>query len=425
MDIGPSELNPGAARERTQVLDAPPPRTRKGRAVSALIAALLLAAIGAAIWLWPARQPAHRAGGSATPPIPVLAATARQRDVPIYLDGLGTVQAFNTVTVTPMVGGPLLSVGFRQGEDVTKGQVLARIDPRVYQAALEQAEAKKAQDAATLANARADLARYQDLVAKKYTSAQQAATQKALVAQLVAQVQMDQAQVDTARTQLSYCTITAPISGRTGLRLIDPGNIVQPSSTTGIVVIAQIHPISVVFSLPQQDLPQVQAALHAGAPPVLAYAQGAAETAANVLDRGTLTVLDNEVDPTTGTIKLKATFPNPQDLLWPGGFVAVRLQVATDRNAVVVPPAAVQQGPQALYVYVVGANDTVTRRDVTVSHEDTDAAVIAAGLHAGERVVTDGASRLSDGARVAIAPAAGAPAAMPALARAGTRRPAK
>lgn len=425
MDIGPRELDPPAARERTPVIDPPRLRTRKGRAVSAVLAALLLAVIGAAIWLWPAHQPLPRAGGPGTAPIPVLAATASRQDVPIYLDGLGTVQAFNTVTVTPMVGGPLLSVGFRQGQDVTKGQVLARIDPRVYQAALEQAEAKRAQDAATLANARADLLRYQSLVAKNYTSAQQAATQKALVAQLVAQVQMDQAQIDTARTQLSYCTITAPISGRTGLRLIDPGNIVQPSSPTGIVVIAQIHPISVVFSLPQQDLPQVQAALRAGAPPVLAYAQGAAETAANVLDRGTLAVLDNEVDPTTGTIKLKATFPNPKDLLWPGGFVAVRLQVTIDRNAVVVPPAAVQQGPQGLYVYVVGATGTVTRRAVTVSHEDAEAAIIASGLRPGERVVTDGASRLSDGARVAIAPAAGAPAAMPVLARAGAKPAAK
>ncbi|MDE2582056.1 MAG: efflux RND transporter periplasmic adaptor subunit [Rhodospirillales bacterium] len=388
-----------------------------------------MAGIAAAIWRWPT-GPSGRHAGPPAAAIPVLVAPARVANVPIYLDGLGTVQAFNSVTVTPVVGGPLLSVNFRQGQDVTKGQVLARIDPRLYQAALEQAEAKKAQDEANLANARADLARYQKLVAKNYTSAQQAETQKALVAQLAAQVQMDQAQIDTARTQLSYCTITAPISGRSGLRLIDPGNVVQPGSTGAIVTIAQIHPISVVFSLPQQDLGQVQAALHSGPTPmsttpmgttpmgttpmgkapVLAYAQGAAETAANVLDRGTLSVLDNTVDSTTGTIKLKATFPNPQDRLWPGGFVAVRLQVATDRNAVVVPPAAVQQGPDGLYVYVVGADGKAARRTVTVTHEDADAAVIGTGLAAGERVVTDGASRLSDGARVAVAPQAGAAA---------------
>jgi len=279
--------------------------------------------------------------------------------------------------------------------------VLARIDPRIYQAALEQAVAKQAQDAATLANARVDLARYQNLVAKNYTSAQQAATQKALVAQLVAQVQMDQAQIDTARTQLGYCTITAPISGRTGIRLIDPGNIVQPTSTTGIVVITQIHPISVLFSLPQQDLPQVQAALRAGAPPVLAYAQGAAETPANALDRGTLAVLDNEVDPTTGTIKLKATFPNRDRTLWPGGFVGIRLQVETARDALVVPPAAIQRGPSGPYVFLVDAGKA-RRQTVTVGHEDEQASIVTAGLAAGQLVVIEGASRLSDGTKVKV-----------------------
>ncbi len=395
------------------------PRTRRGRLGMAPASAVLLAGIGAAIWLWPASKPRpakpDRFGDG---PVPVLVTGVMRKDVPIWLDALGTVQAYNTVTVKPMVSGPLIEVDFKDGQDVKKGQVLARIDPRTYQASLDQAVAKKAQDEAQLANAKIDLARYAKLVQNKYTTAQTADTQKALVAQLTAQVQGDQAQIDNARTLLSYCTIVSPLDGRAGLRQVDAGNIVQLSDTTPLVSITQLQPISVLFTLPQQDLAAVAAAMRQGRPVVLAYPQGAAHGLSDVLDRGTLEALDNQVDPTTGTIKLKGTFPNAQGKLWPGGFVGVRLQVAVAHDVIVVPPSAVQRGPSGDYVYVINADDTATRRMVTVSHQDEDAAIIASAtkrdLKPGEQVVTDGASRLTDGKKVAIAPAAGEPAPMPA-----------
>jgi multidrug efflux system membrane fusion protein len=387
-----------------------PTRTRArrltlGRAVMALLCLLLVGGIVYAVWFWHPSPPSQSArSGMRNAPVPVLVAASETRDVPIYLDGLGTVQAFNTVTVKAMVDGPLVDVRFKEGQDVHAGDVLARIDPRTFQAAFDQATAKKAQDQANLANARLDLTRYQKLAATAYTSAQQADTQKATVAQLEAQVQQDQAAIDSARTQLGYTTVLAPINGRVGMRLVDQGNIVHASDATGMVVITTLQPISVVFTLPQQALPAVAAAMKDGSPEALAVAQGSDGTRAGLLDRGTLSVLDNEVDPTTGTIKLKATFPNADLKLWPGGFVGVRLKVATERNALVVPPAAVQRGPAGAYVYVVGADDTVKRQAVTVGHEDERASVITDGLPAGARVVTDGASRLTDGAHVTIVP---------------------
>jgi membrane fusion protein, multidrug efflux system len=397
----------------------------KRRVLVAALCLLLVAGIGYAIWFWPAGSANTAARDNhANDPIPVLVAAAQQRDVPIYLDGLGTVQAFNTVTIKAMVDGPLNTVNFREGQDVKKGDLLAQIDPRTYQAALDQAMAKKAQDEANLANARVDLVRYQKLVATNYTSAQQADTQKATVAQLEAQVLQDQAQIDTARTQLSYSTIVSPIDGRTGIRQVDAGNIVHASDTTGLVMITQLHPISVVFTLPQQSLPAVAQAMHDGSPKVLAYNQGTAGSLGAVLDTGTLAVLDNQVDPTTGTIKLKATFPNADNKLWPGGFVRIRLQVDTAKNAIVVPPAAIQRGPRGAYVYVANADNTSSRRSVTVSHEDEQASIVSDGLQPNDKVVIDGTARLSDGTKITIvqplpsdeAPAANRPAAP------GTRR---
>ncbi len=400
MDIGTREPVTVATR----------PRRRASRLGMATASALLLAVI-AAIWFWPAKKPteteAHRFGDG---PVPVLVATAARQDVPIWLDALGTVQAYNTVTVKPMVNGPLTEVDFHEGQTVKRGQVLARIDPRTYQAAFDQAVAKKAQDEAQLANAKLDLARYEKLVQNKFTTGQTADTAKALVAQLTAQIEGDQAQIDNARTLLGYCTITSPLDGRTGIRQVDAGNIVQTSDTTGLVVITQLHPISVVFTLPQQDLPQVARAMRGGMPLVVAYAQGASHLPANVLDRGKLEVLDNQVDPTTGTIKLKATFPNLDDRLWPGGFVGVRLQVATVHDATVVPPSAVQRGPNGDYIYVVDAKGAAARQSVTVAHQDEDVAIVSQGLDPGQTVVTDGAARLTDGKKVSIAPEAGQPA---------------
>ena len=393
-------------------------RTRRPMRLGALLLLLLLA--GGALWWFVWRTPgaSTRSAGTQTAargragghePIPVLLATADQRDVPIYLDGLGTVQASQTVTVKPQVDGKLVEVLFSEGQDVKKGDVLARIDPRTYQAALDQAVAKKQQDEASLANARLDLTRYQKLAATAYTSAQTSDTQRATVAQDVALVGQDQAQIDTARTNLSYTTITAPIDGRTGLRQVDQGNIVHAADTTGIVVLTTLRPIAVIFTLPQQQLAQVTAAMAAGAPEALAMPQDVSmRPNAAVLDHGALAVLDNQVDSSTGTIKLKALFPNDGLRLWPGAFVTVRLHVSTDTGATVVPEAAVQRGPDGAFVYLVGSDSKAARRAVVVGHEDLSGAVVKSGVAVGDRVVVDGAARLTDGAQVTVAQPPGA-----------------
>ena len=373
-----------------------------------LLVLIILGAAGGGTWYYvhmpatpqqEARSRRGRRGGAEGDAIPVLAAAAVTADVPIYLDALGTVQAFNTVNIKAMVDGPLVEVRFREGQDVKAGDVIARIDPRTYQAAFDQAVAKKAQDESLLANARIDLVRYQKLVATAYTSAQTSDTQRALVAQDEAQVRQDQAQIDTARTNLSYTTIAAPLDGRTGIRQVDQGNIVHAADTTPLTVITQLRPISVVFTLPQQSLPLVAAAMAAQAPEVLALAQGGD---GSVIDRGQVAVLDNTVDQNTGTIKLKATFPNDGLKLWPGGFVNTRLLVQTEHDVTTVPPVAIQRGPTGAYVFVVQPDNTVKRRVVQVEHEDASVSVVAAGLQPGEQVVTDGASRLTDGSKITV-----------------------
>lgn len=332
--------------------------------------------------------------------VPVQAARAALADVPVYVDGIGTVQALNTVSIRPMVDGPMVSVRFREGQDVNAGDVLAQIDPRTYQAAFDQAVAKKAQDEANLRNAEVDLSRYEKLAKTQYTTAQQADTQRATVAQLQAQIKQDQAQIDTARTNLGYATITAPVQGRTGVRQVDQGNIVHSTDTTPITVVTTLRPIDVVFTLPQQSLPDVAAAMSAGRPEVLALPQTG--DAQDILDRGRLLVLDNQVDQTTGTIKLKAEFANPNLKLWPGAFVNVRLELRVEKNVVTVPTQAVQRGPNGAFLYVVDGNGTTHRRDVTVADQDESVAVIARGISAGDAVITDGASRVTDGARVRL-----------------------
>ena len=389
-----------------------------------LVVVVLFGAAGGAYY-WYALRPApaqtaaagggarggRRGGADAAAPVPVLTAGASLADVPIYLDALGTVQAFNTVSVHAQIDGPLVQVAFREGQDVKAGDVLARIDPRPYQAALDSAAAKKQQDEANLANARVDQARYQKLVAGNYSSGQQADTQKALVAQLEAQVRGDQAQIDTARTQLSYTVIQAPFDGRTGIRQVDAGNIVHASDATPITVLTQLKPISVVFTLPQQALPAVSDAMAGGQVEVLAVRS---EGRREVIDRGVLAVLDNQVDPSTGTIKLKATLPNDGLRLWPGAFVNVRLLVRTERQVVTVPPAAVQRGPRGAYVFTVQPGDGVKRQQVSVGHEDDSVSVIASGVEPGDQVVIDGAQRLDDTSKVAVAqPDGNAPAAVP------------
>jgi multidrug efflux system membrane fusion protein len=330
--------------------------------------------------------------------VPVMAAAAAVADVPEFVDGIGTVQARYTVNIKPMVDGPLMAVRFREGQDVRAGDVLAQIDPRTYQATYDQAVAKKAQDEANLKNAQLDLTRYEKLSRTQYSTAQQADTQRATVAQDEAQVRQDQAQIDSAKTNLSYTTITAPVAGRAGIRQVDQGNIVHSTDTTPITVITTLQPIDVIFTLPQQTLPEVTAAMAAGNPEVLALPQNG--DASQVIDRGVVKVLDNEVDQTTGTIKLKAEFPNTGLKLWPGAFVNVRLQLRVDRGVTTVPISAVQRGPDGAFVYVLDGADVAHRRIVDIPHQDENLAEIASGLKVGEIVVTDGASRLTDGARV-------------------------
>jgi multidrug efflux system membrane fusion protein len=331
-------------------------------------------------------------------PVPVLAATPQQKDVPVYLDGVGVVKALNTVTVRAQVDGKLLAVKFAEGQDVQEGDVLAEIDPAIYKAQLDQATAKKAQDAATLANAKLDLARYQQLVQSNAGSKQQADTQKALVDQLDAQVRADQAAIDNAQTTLGYTRVVAPISGRTGLRQVDQGNIVHASDATGIVIITQIKPIAVWFSLPQQQINQVNAAFAKGKLTVDVFGNDGR----TVVQNGMLASIDNQVDPTTGTLKFKAQFPNADLQLWPGQFANVRLKVDTLKDAIVVPTSSVQRGPVGTYVYIIGANSIASAHAVTVTQQNDVEAVIATGVTTSDRVVTTGFANLADGSRVII-----------------------
>jgi multidrug efflux system membrane fusion protein len=353
----------------------------------------------------PEQQKQRRAGRPRDLPVPVLAATAKTADVPVYLDGVGTTKALNTVTVRPQVDGKLIEIAFREGQDVNRGDVLARIDPTTYQAQLDQAMAKKAQDEAQLANARRDLERYTRLAANNAATQQQADTQRAMVAQLEAQVRLDQAAIDNARAVLAYTTITAPIPGRTGIRLVDEGNIVRASDPAGIVVITQIRPISVLFNLPQQRLAQINAAFSEGTLPVDVI--GADNK--TIVEKGKLVVVDNQVDQTTGTVRLKAEFPNAGLQLWPGQFVNVRLLIDTLRKVVVVPTAAVQRGPNGTFVFVVQPDQTVTVRPVDVSQQDDEQSVIARGLEQGQQVVTTGFSQLAEGKRVRVTDSSTAP----------------
>jgi membrane fusion protein, multidrug efflux system len=344
----------------------------------------------------PGRRGGPRTGGG---PVPVVAGKVEQKDTPIYLDGLGTVQAFNTVTVHTRVDGELQRVLFTEGQDVKTGDLLAVIDPRPFQAALDQAIAKKAQDEAQLANAKVTLARNTDLLKKKVIDQQDFDTSKYQGDQFQAAVQADQAAIEAAETQLDYTQIKSPIDGRIGVRLVDAGNIVHAADQTGIVVITQMHPISVVFTLPEQQLQEIlgQGGANGGLH-VSALDRGNT----NVLDEGTLAVVDNEIDQTTGTVKLKATFPNDQLQLWPGKFVNARLILTTRKDATVVPSSVVQRGPQGTYAYVIKTDKTVEMRPIKVAQTEANVALIDSGLKAGEQVVVDGQYKLQPGAHVEL-----------------------
>jgi multidrug efflux system membrane fusion protein len=379
----------------------------KGRTISTLIAGLVIAAVAGVYYMPQAQQPRQLQGGSkggqrgataSSDPVPVIATPAKLADVPVYLDGVGTAKALNTVTVRSQVDGKLIKISFTEGQDVDKGYVLAKIDPVTYQAAYDQTVAKKAQDEAQLANARLDLERYTRLAATNAVNKQQLDTQKAMVAQLEAQLKLDQAAIDNARAILSYTDVIAPITGRTGIRLIDEGNIVKAADASGIVILTQLRPISIFFNLPQQHLPELNKGFAEA--PLAVDAIG--PDGKSALDRGKVVVIDNQVDQTTGTVKLKAEFPNTNLQLWPGQFVNVRVLMDTRRQVVVVPTAAIQRGPNGTLVYVLRDDSTVTVRPVKLSQQDEIQSVVDAGLQAGERVVTTGFARLTEGTAVTV-----------------------
>ena len=367
--------------------------------VMTLITLAILGGLGYVGWMvMHQQQQANNRNQRPDLPVPVLAATPRIQDVPVYLDGVGAIRALNTVTVRSQVDGKLIAVNFTEGQDVKKGDVLGEIDPALYQATYDQAVAKKAQDQAQLANQRIDLTRYEQLAASNAGSKQQADTQRALVAQTEALVKADQAAIDNAAATLSYTKIVAPLSGRAGLRQVDQGNIIHAADTTGLVVITQLQPIAVWFSLPQQQIMRVNAAASKGTLAVDVFGNDGV----TVIDTGKLTGIDNQVDQTTGTLKLKAEFPNANYQLWPGQFVNVRLKVETLSQALVVPTSAVQRGPVGTFSYVIGEDNIVSAKPVTVTQQNEHDAVIASGLSATDKVVTTGFANLSDGSKVIV-----------------------
>jgi membrane fusion protein, multidrug efflux system len=374
----------------------------RNRAAGAVV---LLVLAGAAGLAWHLMRDRPAAASPVTdPPVPVVADTVLSQDVPIYETGIGAVQAFNSVTVRTRVDGQLDKVVFTEGQDVKAGDVLAQIDPRLLQAQLEEAQAQKASHEAQLGDAKLDLQRFSNLAKRGAGTEQSADTQQALVAQLKANIQADQAAIDSATVQLGYTTITAPISGRTGMRLVDQGNIVHAADQTGLVVVTQIEPISLVFSLPEDALPGVTRAMSLGSLKVLAFSRDDKTE----LAEGTLALIDNQIDQTSGTIRLKATFPNKDHLLWPGQFVNARLYLAVRHNGITVPASVVQRGPQGTFAYVINPDSTVEMRPIGVAQLRDGVALIDSGLRAGERVVVDGQYKLRPGTRVEIG--AGKPA---------------
>ncbi len=351
---------------------------------------------------------AGRGAGAADAPVPVTVVAVEQKDVPVYLNALGTVQALNTVTITAQVSGQLKSINFKEGQEVKTGDLIAEIDPRTFQAALDQAAAKKNQDEAQLSASRSTLARYEDLIKQHFVAAQDLENQRQLVRQQEALVAADDAAISSAKTQLGYTRITAPIDGMAGIRQVDVGNLVTANAGTGLVVLTEVHPINVIFSLPEQDLDLVRTSVDASDPlPVAALDRNDSHTIAD----GVLKVIDNQIDTTTGTFKLKAEFANTKNTLWPGQFVNVRVQVKTVTAGLVVPATAVQRGPEGSYAYVLQADNTVAMTPLQLGNEASDNTIlVTSGLKAGDKVVTEGQFRLKPGSKVqALAPGQAAP----------------
>ncbi len=373
----------------------PGPTRRKSRLIYYSVAGLAAVALVAGIVIWRNGKSTHAA---APPRVPVTATDATQRDVPIYYDALGTVSASNTIAIRAQVTGQLVSVDFRQGQEVRQGEVLAKIDPAPFKAALDQAVAKKASDQAQLVDNEKDLARFKTLVLKNAETQQNVDLQQAKVDQSKAAIEADEASIEASQTQLNFATIVAPIAGVVGFRQVDVGNIIHTNDVGPLTVLTQVKPCYVIFTLPQSELGPVREAMLHGSVAVLAFDQNDKEQ----LAEGHLLLIDNQIDQATSTIRLKAEFSNEDERLWPGEFVRTRILITTKKDAVTIPAVAVQRGPEGFYVWAIKPDNTVEQRPIDAQIINEDLAIASKGLNAGERVVVNGQSRLDVGAHVDI-----------------------
>jgi multidrug efflux system membrane fusion protein len=358
----------------------------------------VIAGVGG-FFFWRARQAAAQAakGGPTDRAIPVVLAPVEKKDVPVYLEGLGNALPTYTVTVHTQVAGPLMTVNFKEGQFVHKGDTIAQVDPRPYLATLHSAEAALARDQATLKNAELNLERYRELRQQKLIAEQQYTDQLALKDTTIGTIRTDEAAIESARLNVEYAHIVSPIDGVTGVRLIDPGNLVQPSDAGGLVVITQLDPMTVLFTLPEDNLPQVQLELAKGPLTVDAYSRDGSHK----LGSGTLTFIDNQINQTTATIRLRASFPNPKSILWPNEFVKARLLLSTEKDAIVIPAVAIQRGPNGTFVYVATATQTAEMRPVEILSLQGDVAILKKGVTPGEQVVVDGQNQLKPQSKLA------------------------